>query len=84
MKEAAGEANMTVITIVLIAIVLAVGTLIVTGLMNGSGRSSACTAAGGTWKGNKCCKDSECSGTYTCLKYSNTTSGHNAGEWYCK
>ena len=34
MKEAAGEANMTVITIVLIAIVLAVGTIIVTNLMN--------------------------------------------------
>ena len=34
MKEAAGEANMTVITIVLIAIVLAVGTVIVTNLMN--------------------------------------------------
>lgn len=34
MKEAAGEANMTVITIVLIAIVLGVGTLIVTNLMN--------------------------------------------------
>ena len=34
MKEAAGEANMTVITIVLIAIVLGVGTIIVTNLMN--------------------------------------------------
>lgn len=33
MKEAAGEANMTVITIVLIAIVLAAGTLIVNRLM---------------------------------------------------
>ena len=33
MKEAAGEANMTVITIVLIAIVLGVGTLIVSNLM---------------------------------------------------
>ena len=33
MKEAAGEANMTVITIVLIAIVLGVGTVIVTNLM---------------------------------------------------
>ena len=33
MKEAAGEANMTVITIVLIAVVLGVGSLIVTNLM---------------------------------------------------
>ena len=34
MKEAAGEANMTVITIVLIAIVLAIGTIIITNVMN--------------------------------------------------
>ena len=33
MKEAAGEANMTVVTIVLIAIVLGLGTLIVTNLV---------------------------------------------------
>ena len=54
MKEAAGEANMTVITIVLIAIVLAVGTVIVTNLMNSTENSSACTACGGYWKGGKC------------------------------
>ena len=34
MKEAAGEANMTVVTIVLIAIVLAVGTVIVKNMMS--------------------------------------------------
>ena len=33
MKEAAGEANMTVVTIVLIAIVLGAGTLIVTNMI---------------------------------------------------
>jgi len=33
MKEAAGEVNMTVITIVLIAILLGVGTLIVSNIM---------------------------------------------------
>lgn len=54
MKEAAGEANMTVITIVLIAIVLGVGTVIVTNLMNNTSDSSACTACGGYWKGGKC------------------------------
>ena len=56
MKEAAGEANMTVITIVLIAIVLDVGTIIVTNLMNSNTRSSACSAAGGSWE-NGTCKD---------------------------
>lgn len=54
MKEAAGEANMTVITIVLIAIVLGVGTLIVNGMMNNTKNSSACSACGGVWKGGKC------------------------------
>ena len=54
MKEAAGEANMTVITIVLIAIVLGVGTVIVNSLMNNSKRSSCCTSLGGTWSGGTC------------------------------
>ncbi len=54
MKEAAGEANMTVITIVLIAIVLAVGTLIVNTMMKNTKNSSACSACGGSWKGGKC------------------------------
>ena len=54
MKEAAGEANMTVITIVLIAIVLGVGTIIVNNLMTNSSKSSCCTSLGGTWSGGKC------------------------------
>ncbi len=40
MKEAAGEANMTVITIVLIAIVLGVGTIIISNLMNNTSNKS--------------------------------------------
>ena len=54
MKEAAGEANMTVITIVLIAVVLAVGTVIVNGMMSNTKNSSACSDCGGVWKGGKC------------------------------
>lgn len=54
MKEAAGEANMTVITIVLIAIVLGVGTVIVNSLMNSSKNSTACSACGGIWEGGVC------------------------------
>ena len=54
MKEAAGEANMTVITIVLIAIVLGVGTLIVNRMMNSSERSSCCAAVGGEVVGRNC------------------------------
>ena len=54
MKEAAGEANMTVITIVLIAIVLGVGTMVVTNLMNSNKNSTACQACGGVWQGGTC------------------------------
>ena len=56
MKEAAGEANITVITIVLIAIVLAVGTPLVRSLMRRTAMQSACTSAGGELNasGNSC------------------------------
>ena len=87
MKEAAGEANMTVITIVLIAIVLAVGTIIVSRMMSSSGLSSACSSAGGTWNGGKCwryCttdtstgKISSCSTELNCTKATD-------GSYSCK
>ena len=54
MKEAAGEANMTVITILLIAIVAAVATPLITSLMGSSAKQTCCTNAGGVWKGGKC------------------------------
>ena len=54
MKEAAGEANMTVITIVLIAIVLGVGTVIVRNLMNGTSEKSECMNNGGQWVNGAC------------------------------
>lgn len=54
MKEATGEANMTVITIVIIALVLAIGTPIVTNVLNNSKKSSCCASNGGVWKGGKC------------------------------
>lgn len=61
MKEAAGEANMTVITIVLIAIVLAVGTIIVNQLMNQTSKSGCCQSNGGTWINNTCYESYSCS-----------------------
>ncbi|HHW69457.1 MAG TPA: hypothetical protein GX747_03885 [Tenericutes bacterium] len=54
MKEAAGEANMTVITILLIAIVAAVATPLITNLMSSSAKKTCCTNAGGRWAGNNC------------------------------
>ena len=54
MKEAAGEANMTVITIVLIGVVAAVGLLLVPRLMGNLKKKSCCTDAAGIWSGNTC------------------------------
>ena len=54
MKEAAGEANMTVITIVLIAIVLAVGTVVVNSMMNSVKNRTECNNNGGQWENGKC------------------------------
>lgn len=55
MKEAAGEANMTVVTIVLIALVLGVGTLIVTQLMGrlNTNNDQEC-GANEIWNGSEC------------------------------
>ena len=60
MKEAAGEANMTVITIVLIAIVLGVGTLIVNNMMNSQKSSSECTSKGNYWYNGQCYTPDKC------------------------
>ena len=54
MKEAAGEANMTVITLVLIGIVLAVGYTVITGLMESTSAKSECLNNGGTWQNGQC------------------------------
>ena len=60
MKEAAGEANMTVITIVLIAFVLGVGTIIVNNLMKNSEASSDCSAKGNIWYNGTCYTPDKC------------------------
>lgn len=54
MKEAAGEANMTVITIVLIGVVLLIGGIIVRSVMNSSKASACCTSVGGQWENGAC------------------------------
>ena len=72
MKEAAGEANMTVITIVLIAIVLGVGTIIINRLMNNSKASSDCSAAGNIWYSGACYPPDQCTTDETTNKTSCT------------
>lgn len=49
MKEAAGEADMTVITIALISIVLGAGTIIITNLMKSVSEKSECMNNGCQW-----------------------------------
>lgn len=76
MKESAGEANMTVITIVLIGLVAAAGALIIPNLITSMKQKSCCTNAGGTWSNNKC----EAGGntSYSAKEY--TTCLGNVGE----
>ena len=54
MKEAAGEANLTVVAIILIGVVVAIVSPLVTSMMSTSGQKACCTDYGGIWKGNKC------------------------------
>lgn len=54
MKEAAGEANLTVVAIILIGVVVAVVTPLVNSLMKSTARRACCTDAGGYVKGNMC------------------------------
>ena len=55
MKESAGEANMTVITIVLIGLVAAAGAIIIPNLLNSMKRNACCQSNGGVIKNGHCC-----------------------------
>lgn len=54
MKEAAGEANMTVVTIILIGVVVAVATPIVNNMMNNTKEKANCMNNGGCIVAGKC------------------------------
>lgn len=84
MKEAAGEANMTVITIVLIAIVLVVGGLIVRGVLSNTGESAACNSAGGTWQDGACHAANDCDHEGNCAGNTLTCAQDNDGNWRCE
>lgn len=62
MKEAAGEANVTVITIVLIGLVAAAGAILIPRLLNNLSARSCCQEVGGTMSGSRCVFDGK---TYT-------------------
>ena len=54
MKEAAGEANLTVVAIILIGVIVAVVTPLVNSLMSNTACRACCTDSGGYWEGNGC------------------------------
>ena len=60
MKEAAGEANMTVVTIILIGIIVAVVTPIINNAMRNTQQRAECQNNGGCWVNGAC--DATCSG----------------------
>ena len=54
MKEAAGEANLTVVAIILIGVIVAIATPIVTSMMQNTQDRACCMDAGGMWQGGQC------------------------------
>lgn len=54
MKEAAGEANMTVITIIIIGVIAAVGTPIIKNMLDSTSQKTSCMNAGGAWVNGSC------------------------------
>ena len=55
MKEASGEANLTVITIILIGVIVAVATPIINSMMTNTAKRTCCTNYGSTvWEKNAC------------------------------
>ncbi len=54
MKEASGEANMTVVTIILIGIIVAVATPLINSMMNNTKTKAECMNNGGYIENGKC------------------------------
>ncbi len=54
MKEASGEANLTVIAIILIGVIAAIVTPLIKNMMDTTKKQGCCSSAGGEWKNNRC------------------------------
>lgn len=77
MKEAAGEANMTVVTIILIGVVVAVATPLINSLMGSSAKKACCTDAGGVWSGGTCKAAKNDNGSYSQSQYNSCVQSAN-------
>ena len=60
MKEAAGEANMTVITIILIGLIAAAGAVLIPNMLSNTNKQGDCTAQGNVWYNGKCYTPNKC------------------------
>ena len=54
MKEAAGEANLTVVAIILIGVIVAVVTPVINSMMTNTQKRTCCENYGGIWESNSC------------------------------
>lgn len=54
MKEAAGEANMTVVTIIIIGVIVAIATPIISNVMTSTECKANCLNAGGGFQNGTC------------------------------
>lgn len=68
MKEAASEANLTVIAIVLIGVVATVVTPLISGLLDGQAKRSCCTSLGGEVQKDGSCLNVEETVIDDCVK----------------
>ena len=59
MKEASGEANLTVVAIILIGVIAAVVTPLIANLTNTTRARTNCLNEGGVWEDNGCSIDCE-------------------------
>ena len=73
MKEAAGEANMTVITIILITAIVAIATPLITNVMKNSRRRTCCLSAGATGTSG-----TGCAGDYDEAAYNECMAGNES------
>ena len=78
MKEAAGEANLTVVAIILIGVIVAVVTPLITSLMSNTANRACCADAGGVWRSGSC-QDGG-SGQYDYQGYKTCVSNANANS----
>jgi len=72
MKEAAGEANLTVIAIVLIGIIALIATPLIQNLVETARDRACCINAGGVWHQG----DSQCGGNVNWTMYDDCISGN--------